>query len=189
MPYYAVGVDVTEIVDRNQALSGDPLTANYHCVYTGRDPVLLPPRTFALWTRAHSEPVEYAELEASLGFEDPEDRREYLRDELRGKLVFAEWPWYISDSPYADAMQLVLVGTDGLPNPEPTVFSRDLWHHTPTLAQLERAYQQVGASFGSARRALIDQVPAWFAASGGVLRLQLLPRLKDLLLLAEGSPE
>lgn len=175
MRYYAVGVDVTEIVDRNQGLSGDPLTARWHCVYTGREPVLLPPDTFDLWKRAHTEAVTDEELDASLSFEPLEDSRDYLRDDVLGKLAFVAWPWYHSGSTYADAMQLALTGTRTLPNPDPDRIPNALWHNAPTIAELERAYQDSGFSFGSARHGLIQCLPSWMSTYQGALRFHVVP--------------
>lgn len=194
MPYYAVGTDFTTSCEKNPDLFQDLIVAGWHFVYNGRTLVALLPRTFDLWRQAHTEPVTYeeleaslvldnpvqqADLEASLVFENPEMRRVYLRDVLLSTLAFVAWPWYESDSCCAQAGQLLLADADALPNPEPTVFSERLWHQGPPLSRLERAYRRTGASPEAARQALIDQIPTWLAASGGAMHWYVMPDLPD----------
>lgn len=172
MGYFAVGFDATAFRDPNHLAPDNPFIRNWRTICTGAGLEGLPPATYQLWVRGHFEPVEYAQIEASIGVGTRQERFAYVQA-LRAALVFLEWPWYHNDSPLADPAAITLVGTSALPNPDPDRIPEALWTCDPTISQLERAYQDAGFSFGGARRGLVACLPSWLSASEGRVRFQL----------------
>lgn len=159
---YALGVDVTAAVP---VAPHDPDAVGWYTLFSGFEFVPVSEAVHAIWDQAHARPVSMDALVEALA-DDP-DRDDAIRLLTRDHPVFVPWPWVNSSTPLLSATELFLVTSAQLPNPAPHTIPDALWHHCPSLAELEDV-----AGGAPARWRLMEDLPDWLAALPG-LRLQL----------------